>query len=57
MLSLSAHTSRARRLETILDYDRILVMDDGHIVEYGAPQDLLADKTTQFAKLVAQSIA
>jgi len=31
----------AHRLNTIIDYDRILIMDDGRAVEYGTPADLL----------------
>jgi ATP-binding cassette, subfamily C (CFTR/MRP), member 1 len=31
----------AHRLETIVDFDKILVLEDGRIVEYGNPQQLL----------------
>ena len=34
----------AHRLETIVDADKILVMEDGQVGEYGAPAELLAAK-------------
>ncbi len=32
----------AHRLETIMDYDKVLVMDDGRVAEYDSPVELLA---------------
>ncbi|XP_061170519.1 multidrug resistance-associated protein 1-like [Saccostrea echinata] len=40
--------SIAHRLNTVMDYDRIMVMDQGLIVEFGAPQTLLEDKSGVF---------
>ncbi len=34
----------AHRLETILDSDRVLVLDKGRVVENGAPGELLAKR-------------
>jgi ABC-type transport system involved in Fe-S cluster assembly fused permease/ATPase subunit len=37
----------AHRLESVLDFDRVVVMEDGCVVEYGNPRELIAtaDKT------------
>ncbi|KAJ2055079.1 Canalicular multispecific organic anion transporter 1, partial [Coemansia sp. S2] len=44
----------AHRLETIMNSDRIIVMDKGAIAEIGTPQELLA-KDGMFAQLVKTS--
>ncbi|KAJ2040895.1 hypothetical protein H4S04_007805 [Coemansia sp. S16] len=44
----------AHRLETIMNSDRIIVMDKGTIAEIGTPQELLA-KDGMFAQLVKTS--
>ncbi|KAG8697410.1 hypothetical protein FRC09_007892 [Ceratobasidium sp. 395] len=41
----------AHRIATIIDFDLILILDNGEIVETGAPHDLLADPKSRFAKL------
>jgi ABC-type multidrug transport system fused ATPase/permease subunit len=46
----------AHRLSTIADFDRILVLDDGCVVEYGTPKELLALKDPGvFAGMVQSS--
>ncbi|KAJ3058718.1 hypothetical protein HDU98_005207, partial [Podochytrium sp. JEL0797] len=45
----------AHRLNTIIDYDRALVMDAGLVVEYDSPRVLLADESSQFSQMVAQT--
>ena len=32
------------RLQTIVDYDKVLVLDKGSIVEYGHPWELISDE-------------
>jgi len=41
----------AHRLATIMDFDMILVMDEGVVVEWGAPQELLGRSSSRFALL------
>ena len=43
----------AHRLDTIMDSDRVLVMDGGELGEYGPPDELAADPTSRFAALLA----
>jgi len=38
----------AHRINTIINYDKILVLQDGVLLEYGAPQELLLDPTSHF---------
>jgi ATP-binding cassette subfamily C (CFTR/MRP) protein 4 len=42
----------AHRLHTIMDYDVVLVMDDGRAVEFGPPKVLLQDDNGFFTNLV-----
>jgi len=47
----STQLTIAHRLQTILDCDRILVMDNGRIVEIGPPQKLLSDPESSLSRL------
>jgi ABC-type multidrug transport system fused ATPase/permease subunit len=42
----------AHRLHTIMDYDLVLVMDQGQAVELGSPAELLANTNGTFSELV-----
>lgn len=41
----------AHRLDTLLDFDKIAVLDRGTLVEFGAPQELLANEMGAFSRL------
>ncbi|XP_064214629.1 probable multidrug resistance-associated protein lethal(2)03659 isoform X2 [Tribolium castaneum] len=45
----------AHRLKSVLDSDKILVMESGSVVEFGCPKDLLKDTEGYFYKLVQKS--
>jgi ATP-binding cassette subfamily C (CFTR/MRP) protein 4 len=42
----------AHRLQTIIESDNILVLDEGQASEYDTPQNLLRDENSHFTKLV-----
>lgn len=41
----------AHRLDTLLDFDRIAVLDSGALVEYDSPKALLANSDGHFTRL------
>lgn len=43
--------SVVHRLKSILDFDRVVVMDQGRIGECDTPGNLLADQGSTFARL------
>lgn len=46
----------AHRLTTVLNADRIFVVEQGHIVESGTHQQLIANGTSRYASLYAQQL-
>ncbi|ESL05506.1 multidrug resistance protein A [Trypanosoma rangeli SC58] len=43
----------AHRLHTVAAYDKIIVMDHGHVAESGSPRELVSDPSSMFFGLVA----
>ena len=45
----------AHRINTIIDYDRIIVMDSGRVAEFDTPRVLLADEESIFYSLASEA--
>nr|CAG8488853.1 13546_t:CDS:10 [Entrophospora candida] len=45
----------AHRLRTVIDYDRILVLDQGNVVEFDRPYNLITDSNSLFHKMCKNS--
>ena len=41
----------AHRLDSLVDFDRVAVLEGGKVVEYDSPTTLLADSNSAFARL------
>jgi ATP-binding cassette subfamily C (CFTR/MRP) protein 4 len=58
IFSKSTVITIAHRLNTIIDYDKIMVLDNGEIVEYGTPWELVKKPIEQsdawFARLISE---
>ena len=42
----------AHRLNTIMDYDRVMVLDSGQIKEIGKPSDLVLNESSLFYSMI-----
>ena len=47
----------AHRLQTVIDVDRIMVLDAGNLIEFGSPKELLAKEGGYFRSLVKMSFS
>ena len=45
----------AHRLNTIIDYDKVLVISYGKVVEFDSPANLLRDQHSHFSSMVAET--
>jgi ABC-type multidrug transport system fused ATPase/permease subunit len=45
----------AHRLNTIIDYDKVLVMSFGKVVEFDSPANLLRDEKSHFSLMLAET--
>merc|ERR1712228_793638 len=45
----------AHRIDTVLDYDKIMIMDKGKILEFDSPNNLLNDQESKFRDIVTES--
>jgi ABC-type multidrug transport system fused ATPase/permease subunit len=45
----------AHRLQTIIDYDKVLVLDKGQVIEYGDPYDLISKEGGSFRSMCETS--
>ncbi|RAL03221.1 ABC transporter family protein [Aspergillus ibericus CBS 121593] len=46
----------AHRISTIIDFDRVLVLDAGRMVEYGTPSELASNRNGIFRGLIESSV-
>ena len=45
----------AHRLNTVADYDKIMVMSFGKVIEYDSPRLLLQNQQSEFSKMVKET--
>lgn len=45
----------AHRLQTIIDFDRIMVLGQGQLLEFDSPQRLLADDQSTFSQMIREA--
>ena len=45
----------AHRIKTVIHYDKILVLDNGNVVEFDSPNNLLKNQNSLFYKFYSKS--
>ena len=45
----------AHRINTIIDYDRIIVLSEGRLAEFNSPDQLLSDSSSHFYKMAKEA--
>jgi len=45
----------AHRIKTIINYDKIMVLKDGHLIEFDSPQKLIEKTDSLFYELYSKS--
>ena len=55
LLNDSTFITIAHRIKTIISYDKILTLDNGQVVDFDSPKNLLNDKTSLFYELYSKS--
>lgn len=45
----------AHRLFTVIDYDKLMILEEGEIIEYGSPKSLMQDPNSKFRKMCESS--
>ena len=55
VLNSSTVITVAHRIKTIINYDRILVLNSGNVVEYDSPENLLKNEKSLFFELYSKS--
>ena len=55
MMKNSTVITIAHRIKTIIDYDKILVLDYGEIKEYNSPKNLIENEDSLFYELYKRS--
>ena len=45
----------AHRINTIIDYNRIMILDQGHLIEFDSPQNLMEQRESAFYSMAKES--
>ena len=56
LLSNSTMISIAHRIKTVMNADKILVLENGEIIEFDTPQNLLNNKNSYFYDFYSKSL-